>query len=383
MAENLDFNYLSLNLKRNEILSLRDDVNLGKLERLKYKDGIQIKSKNVIIDGNGHTIDAKGKVRFFNVLEEGSLTIKNLNFKNGFTEKHGGAIRNGGKCKLINCTFENNKAKKNGDDISNGSDLTITQCNFSKNNSIFNEYGSVYFFEDEGDDLKPFISGGKINIVGSFKLGDDLLNASEEDISLSSEPSLILGNGDDSSLSQGTSPIIAEEGNGAVTESSDGVVLSHKYETPFDAYDGDGPYIFISYKHSDSNIVYPLISKLHDEGFDIWYDDGLPLGKNYDIQIVKHIKNTSLFITFITETSMACAYNEEDYLIKEFSIARHFEKPILPIYLEDIELDGYYLIHLLGIQGIYKHEYHNEELFIKACVDAFIKEFNLKRRCPK
>ena len=153
---------------------------------------------------------------------------------------------------------------------------------------------------------------------------------------------------------------------------------------PFSVYAGDEPYIFISYKHADSKIVYPVITEFRNQGFNIWYDDGLPLGKKYDIQIVKHIRDSALFITFITETSMACAYNEEDYLIKEFSIARHFSKNILPIYLDDVELDGFYLIHLLGIQSIFRHDYgNNDNAFIKACVDAFINEFDLPKNCPK
>lgn len=88
---------------------------------------------------------------------------------------------------------------------------------------------------------------------------------------------------------------------------------SHKLNTPFTAYDGDGQYIFVSYKHADSNIVFPVIKELHDRGFDIWYDDGLTYGENYDIEIAQKIKNSSMFMNFVTQTSMACANDPEDY----------------------------------------------------------------------
>lgn len=66
-------------------------------------------------------------------------------------------------------------------------------------------------------------------------------------------------------------------------------------------------------------------------------------------------------------------------MIKELNIARNFKKPIFPIYLENVELDGFYLVHLLGIQSVFKHEYgDNEDLFIQSCVDALIEDFNLK-----
>ena len=43
-------------------------------------------------------------------------------------------------------------------------------------------------------------------------------------------------------------------------------------EKPFAAYQGDEPYIFVSYAHEDSEVVYPEIQWLKDQGFNIWYD---------------------------------------------------------------------------------------------------------------
>ncbi len=41
---------------------------------------------------------------------------------------------------------------------------------------------------------------------------------------------------------------------------------------PFDAYKGEAPYIFVSYAHLNSDTVYAHITRLHNEGFRIWYD---------------------------------------------------------------------------------------------------------------
>jgi len=49
-------------------------------------------------------------------------------------------------------------------------------------------------------------------------------------------------------------------------------------EKPFPAYKDDEPYIFVSYPHADDEIVYPEIQWLHDQGFNIWYDDGIDPG---------------------------------------------------------------------------------------------------------
>jgi len=41
-------------------------------------------------------------------------------------------------------------------------------------------------------------------------------------------------------------------------------------EPPFEAYGGKDPYLFVSYSHKDSALVYPEIERLHQLGFRIW-----------------------------------------------------------------------------------------------------------------
>ncbi len=45
---------------------------------------------------------------------------------------------------------------------------------------------------------------------------------------------------------------------------------------PFAAYVDDEPFIFVSYAHADKALVYPEIRRLHDIGYRIWYDEGIP-----------------------------------------------------------------------------------------------------------
>ena len=150
--------------------------------------------------------------------------------------------------------------------------------------------------------------------------------------------------------------------------------VSHKVKSPFKAYNGDEDYIFVSYKHKDADIVYPVIKQFHDLGFNIWYDEGLPYGENFDIVIPNKIEGAALFINFLTHECMACANNSEDYMVKESGIAQYLEVPILAIFLEpDVKLKGYYLTNFLNKQSIYRKEYgDNEDLFIETCIDAFM-----------
>lgn len=52
------------------------------------------------------------------------------------------------------------------------------------------------------------------------------------------------------------------------------------------SYNGNEPYVFVSYSQKNSDIVYPLIKKLQEAGLRIWYDEGLPLTQKWD-EVVK------------------------------------------------------------------------------------------------
>ena len=65
-------------------------------------------SKELTIDGHGHTIDCKSLCKAFDVNCK-LFIIKNLRIINGFTKECGGAIYShmySDKIKLFNCTFE-------------------------------------------------------------------------------------------------------------------------------------------------------------------------------------------------------------------------------------------------------------------------------------
>ena len=78
-------------------------------------NGIRI-VRNLIINGNGHTIDGKDMARMFHVLDDSVVTFNNITFINAYTVYggYGGAIWNDGEAKAINCLFNNNEATSGG-----------------------------------------------------------------------------------------------------------------------------------------------------------------------------------------------------------------------------------------------------------------------------
>ena len=340
------------------------------------KNPIELKD-NIIIDGNKHVIDGNGENRIFKITGE-NVILRNIIFKNAkaptggrFSKRggYGGAIFNEKQLELIDCEFINNVAKNDGYDILNTGELKIKNCKFSQakdKNAIYN-VGSIKAFESEKDDLEPFVSGGNIEWM------------SEDIVEMPHTPQPVGDDFDGIITPKSTVNDVAFElstANKPSNNDNQGYIL----EQPFDAYEGQEPFVFISYKHSDYKTVYPIIDKFHKLGINIWYDAGLPIGRNYDIQIARHIMKSSLFVTFITEEAIRCAEDEDDYLVKELSVAIHLGKNCLPIYLDNVDLAGFYLMHYLGKQSILKFDYgDNEERFIEACITAFKNDYGINQ----
>ncbi|MFX1256428.1 MAG: TIR domain-containing protein [Promethearchaeota archaeon] len=133
---------------------------------------------------------------------------------------------------------------------------------------------------------------------------------------------------------------------------------------PFKAYNGTNPYIFVSYSHADSQEVYPLIQWMHDEGFNIWYDEGIPPASEWPDEIARALLGCEFFIVFMTKSAM-----KSIYVRNEINFAINKGKKILSIFLEPFKL-RHGLELLMGIYQ-YINEYDMEEAtFKKKVIDT-------------
>ena len=146
------------------VIVLDSDIRLAPDERERYEEGINLDLDDLIIDGNGHAIDACSQVRIF--LSTGkNIILKNITLKNG-NSRSGGAISNSGELTISNSIFQSNQGH-NGGAISNAGDLTVHESNFNQNTAIRREMGqggAIYntgimnisnssFHENESDDF--------------------------------------------------------------------------------------------------------------------------------------------------------------------------------------------------------------------------------------
>lgn len=103
--------------------------------------------------------------------------------------------------------------------------------------------------------------------------------------------------------------------------------------TKFEAYSGDEPYLFVSYSHRDTAIVYPILDALHDRKYRIWYDESCENGMDFRDELRVRIEKAEAVILFVSAASM-----ESPFCGMEIIVARENNKRLYPIYLDDVEV---------------------------------------------
>jgi hypothetical protein len=120
-------------------------------------------------------------------------------------------------------------------------------------------------------------------------------------------------------------------------------------EPPFEAYSGLDPYLFVSYSHKDSSLVYQELNRLHQLNFRIWYDEGIDPGNEWPEEVALALKNCAFFLVFISENSI-----KSRNVINEINFAIKFLKPVLAIHIEETELPIGLELRIGDIQAILK-----------------------------
>ena len=272
MGNEKNFNFLTQIINNTkEKLILNEDIKLsGFSEKFKFKEGIRLKKDKFIIDGKGHSIDANGNSRIFQILQGKSIVLENIIFKNGKGD-YGGALRNEGNLELINCKFENNNAKKNGCDISNtpGGKVKIFNCEFSpKSDAIWNR-NEVQIWESQIDEIEKYVTGGNIT---TYNLGDG--------------------------------PEFDET------------------ETPKSILDNKRLDVFISFKSDDSQITNDVYEYLKDKRIKCWMSEkDIGGGVNFGKEIVDALDNvTSVLLIYSKNTPKSEWVNRELYYAARNSV---------------------------------------------------------------
>jgi len=146
-------------------------------------------------------------------------------------------------------------------------------------------------------------------------------------------------------------------------------------DRPFAAYTGDEPYVFVSYAHEDSAFVLAEIKWLQNQGFNVWYDEGIAPGHAWREEIGQKIQDASCILFVVTEHSIAA-----EHCIDEVEVARAHNINILSVHPKAVELSPGLELAIGRYQAILKYEF-SDDLYREKLKDV-LAEFRIREPAP-
>ena len=161
------------------ILTLDSDIAMTDDEAAGFVGGVAI-NKDIVIDGKGHTIDAKNLGRIFSIGEGFTVTLTNATLINGKATE-GGAIYNDGSLTLSDVKLSDNAADSYGGAVFNNGELVVSDSVFDSNDIVNRgsasvDYGGAAIYNWYDGVLT--VSGSNFtNNIKNYKNGDRLVGA--------------------------------------------------------------------------------------------------------------------------------------------------------------------------------------------------------------
>ncbi len=126
------------------------------------------------------------------------------------------------------------------------------------------------------------------------------------------------------------------------------------------SYRGDLPAIFISYAHRDGDLVMPILARMQEDGYRVWFDEGIDPGTEWDETIAKSLRGCGYFLAFVSRNYLA-----SDNCKDELNFARDLGKKQLLVYLEEVSLPDGMAMRMNRLQAVHKYAYLDENEFFE------------------
>ncbi len=126
---------------------------------------------------------------------------------------------------------------------------------------------------------------------------------------------------------------------------------------PFKAYEGDEPYVFVSYAHADSGMVFRDVDYLHEQGLRIWYDEGIRAGADWNDRLAVAIKRCQFVLVFVSPN-----IEGSPWIADEILTAKEHKRPVLAVHLVETKLSEALEHQLRRWQHVFRYQ-HGEDVY--------------------
>ncbi|MBQ3263169.1 MAG: toll/interleukin-1 receptor domain-containing protein [Oscillospiraceae bacterium] len=123
-------------------------------------------------------------------------------------------------------------------------------------------------------------------------------------------------------------------------------------------YQGNEPYLFISYAHADEQAVGSVLEHLEQNGVRFWYDDGIEAGSEWPEYIAERLASANMMIAFVSN-----AYAVSDNCRKEMHYAVSNKIKTINVFLEDADLTPGMTLQIGNIFALMKYRMEEREFY--------------------
>ena len=124
------------------------------------------------------------------------------------------------------------------------------------------------------------------------------------------------------------------------------------------AYEGQEPYLFVSYAHDDAHLVYPIVERLVMDGYRIWYDDGIHAGEDWTDKVASRLDGSSICVAMLTEN-----YVRSINCRNEMAYSLNARKNLIAVKLTEFDMPGGLRLQLGNTLYLERYSYGETEFF--------------------
>jgi DNA-binding winged helix-turn-helix (wHTH) protein/TolB-like protein len=125
---------------------------------------------------------------------------------------------------------------------------------------------------------------------------------------------------------------------------------------PYPAYDGDEPFTFICYSHTDREVVYRELLRLREAGVNVWYDEGISPGSEWEDEIANAIGQCEHFLFFVSPHSVTSRH-----CLDEVQYAQRVNRNMVIVHLEPTTLSDGLQLSIGRLQALFKYVMRERE----------------------
>ena len=123
-------------------------------------------------------------------------------------------------------------------------------------------------------------------------------------------------------------------------------------------YQGNEPYLFISYAHADEQAVGSVLENLEKHGVRFWYDDGIEVGSEWPEYIAERLASSKMMLAFVSN-----AYALSNNCRKEMHYAVTNGIKTVNVFLEEADITPGMALQIGNIFALMKYRMEEHEFY--------------------